>query len=302
MRKFLFLLSLIFLVSCSSDDGGSTPEPQQPQEYVNVKINGIEKSVDFGPSSEFEGASVTKNKDVFTLSIRVGANFEWHAFNIIFTKEGKLISAKDASVSASDYGATYYNYRNFPSNYFTIQILSLDETSGKIKMKFNGLMHTSATNFSSETIDVEGNLSLNYSSNDDTKPYYNISGYQVDQYCYAKLNNNSWIAYQEYTNGIFTSVDPYKIEVHFASNVPVGSYNVNPTSTGTYIKFSKFNTTTLTYDDFQVTGTLSNNYSEYHGGNRYSFIGAFNFTAVNPNNPSEVINMSEGNFRSYQQF
>ncbi|MFT3795036.1 hypothetical protein [Flavobacterium sp.] len=123
----------------------------------------------------------------------------------------------------------------------------------------------------------------------------------VPQYCNAKFNTVDWKAWTEPQNSIFTSTDAYRIETHFAVTTTPGSYAINESS-GNYVRFSKFNTATLTYDYYNVTGTIAHSYREFHGAASYSYIGTFNFTAVNPNNPSDVIQVTDGTFRSYQKF
>jgi len=69
-----------------------------------------------------------------------------------------------------------------------------------------------------------------------------------------------------------------------------------------YITFSKFNTTTLTYDNYSVNGTLNNEYKEFHGMKLYSYFGSFNFTATNVNNPADVVQVTDGKFRYSQNY
>ena len=41
---------------------------------------------------------------------------------------------------------------------------------------------------------------------------------------------------------------------------------------------------------------------EFSKDHNYSFIGTFSFMAVNPNNSADVIQVTNGEFRSYQHF
>jgi hypothetical protein len=58
----------------------------------------------------------------------------------------------------------------------------------------------------------------------------------------------------------------------------------------------------MTYDYYIISGQVGYTYREYHGYTYYSFIGTFSFTATNPNNPTDIIQVTNGVFRSYQQF
>lgn len=125
-------------------------------------------------------------------------------------------------------------------------------------------------------------------------------------FCRAKFNNFDWIARMQYENGSFTSYDPYKIKVIFNSSTPIGNYSFTSLDNISCIKFYKFNTFTFQYDEFNVSGNVNLFYKEFHGMtpplSTYSFFGTFNFTAINPNNQSEVISVTAGKFRSLNPY
>jgi hypothetical protein len=81
-----------------------------------------------------------------------------------------------------------------------------------------------------------------------------------------------------------------------------GNYNFTSDSNDNFIKISKFNTNTLSYDYYNVEGVLSHSYREFHGAKSYSYIGTFNLKAVNKNIPFDVIEIKDGRFRSFQTF
>ena len=236
-----------------------------------------------------------------------GQGFEFHLLTIIFTTDGKLISIKQESNSVETGQWNYYNFRDFPSNYFNIDILSINESSIRIKAKLTGKIYLEKSNLNSEYLQIDADIDGVYSLDDNSNVNYLIStsdthGFSMEQYCTATLNNLPWIARHEHTNGLFSSVDPYRIEFHFDNNATTGSFPISSAVSANYLKFSKFNTTTLTYDYYNVTGNVAYTYKEFHGNANYSFIGTFSFTAVNPNNPLDVITVTDGKFRSYQQF
>ena len=294
----ILLLTLIF-TGCSTNDSAS-------KEYFNFSVGGIDFSlVPNGESDSFNRAQVLRNGDLFVIIIVMGFtsdSLEQNFYKIYFDKNGNVIYAerKADSSSAGGLSLTFKNYPDFSSNYFTINILSINESSKKIRLNFSGNLYYHESNLNSESVLIEGDLDMTYNENQELN--YDIKFNGIDQYCSAKLNSLPWKAWQEYTFSQFTSTDAYKIEPHFASDSNVGSYNFNATSTDNYVRFSKFNTSTLTYDYYIVTGQVAYSYKEFHGGNMYSFIGTFNFTATNPNNPSDVIQVTDGVFRSYQQF
>ena len=247
-------------------------------------------------------ASITQIDDIFLLDVKYGFNAsspELNTLKIYFDKNGGTISAQQMSTGTSG-NFEYDNYENFPSNYFNINIVSLDETNKKIKLNFTGKLYLNKLNLNSEAIDMSGDLTIDYSIGENAN--YGITLNGIEQYCSAKFNNNPWKARSENYDSQFTAPDAYKIETHFASNALPGSYNFTPSSTDNYIRFSKFNAVTLTYDYYNVTGVIEHSYREFHGLTQYSFIGTFNFTAVNPNDSTDVIQVTDGSFRSYQQY
>lgn len=194
----------------------------------------------------------------------------------------------------------YNNYINFPSNYFLATDFSIDETNKKIKFKFNGKLYFDQRSLASESRDLQGDVDMMYTDQGDDP--FPIVINNVEQYCRANFNATPWFARFEHTFSSFTDENPYKIEINFANSPTPGSFNFTSASTSNYVRLSKFNTTTLTYDYYNVNGQVAYSYREYHGGTKYSFIGTFSFTAVNPNNAADIIQVNDGVFRSYQIF
>ncbi len=300
-----FTFGLLFS-GCSTSSIEENAANSQPINYFYLKVNGSDANAYSNGNNLIGPGGIKINKGVITIAVNFGEGFEWHVLNLAFTKEGKLISAQQDSHSAENGSWSYFNHRDFPSNFFNISV-SLNETSNRITIKFKGKLYLDKNNLNSEFNVIEGDISSDYYIEDDINPNYLITssdsyGFSMEQYCTSNIDNLLWIARHEHVNSAFTSVDPYKIELHFDINASPGSFILNSTNAINYLRFSKFNTTTLTYDYYNVTGTLAYSYREYHGFTYYSYIGTFDFTAVNPNNPSDIINVTNGKFRSFQQF
>ncbi len=292
MRQILTLLLFFALVlsSCSSDDAPSNSG--NGSTYFKLKINGT----DFAP--QLNKYSVILQGNIFTVVIN---NDQINGdFTLRFDKRenGKLL---DIEVELHDerFGiAGYKNYINYPSNYFDVNLISLDENSNTVKASFSGKLYYRNGDLNSEAIDVAGEFSADYEDGGGPQIMYDI-------HCTAKFNGNPWEAV--FTNFqsnwgprmTFTTYDPYKIDIRFApNNNQTGTFDVTPTSAENYIKLAKFNTTTLTYDYYDVSGNLDYYYKEFHGATNYTYFGSFNFTAVNPNNPADVIEVIDGQFIS----
>lgn len=293
----LLVFSLLF-AGCSSDDSSD----ENAGKYFRLKANGTDINFGFQYQVSSNYAVIKRRGDVFELWASYGMyqhSQNMHNLLIYFEKNGDVISVVNSSGSV-DYGSyEFKGYDNFPENYFNLEIVSLDETNKKIKINLNGNLYLNELDLNSEKFTLDGQLAMSYEDSDEE---YGITFRGIDQYCKAKLNNQQWTARREKTASSFTAADPYKIEIHFAQDAVPGTYPVSNNTTGNYIRFARFNTQTLTYDYYNVVGTLAHSYREYHGAGDYSYIGTFNFTATNPNNPADVIQITDGTFRSYQMF
>ena len=306
MKSIYLFLSAMLLIntSCSNNDDVSS-EVVSEDEYFNLDVGGIKLPLAIRNSYEYNSGGINQiGDDLFLLYANYGfgsSSEQTHNLKIYFDKTGGTINVHQVSHGINSPGFfNYRNYENYPSNYFNITIISLDEVNKRIKLNFSGKLYLNETNMNSESIDINGNLDIFYGVGD--SPYYGIVVYGIEQYCSANFNNNQWVARNEKYLSAFTASDPYRIELFFANAAPVGSYNFNPLSSENYVRLSKFNTSTLNYDYYNCTGVASYSYKEFHGLTRYSFIGTFNFIAVNPNDPSDIIQVTEGVFRSYQQY
>lgn len=306
---YIFFLLVLFGCSNSNDDVlvDTNNNNNNNNNYLYLKVNGQVANEYGNGNNLFKGDNVVKKNGVFTINANYGEGFEWHLLKILFTADGKIISVDQESNSSENGQWKYSNFRHFPSNYFNVDTISIDENTNKLKAKLNGSIYLNKNNLNSESIFLEIDIDCSYVNQDDTNQNYIITSsdfkiFTMEQYCSAVINNVPWIARHEHEISSFTSVDPYRIEINFDNDAVPGSFPVNPASLNNYLKFSKFNTTTLTYDYFNVTGNLAYTYKEYHGFLNYSFIGTFSFTAVNPNNTSEIITVNDGRFRSYQQY
>lgn len=305
MRKIIYLLVLSILIfSCSSDDDSAGNLPESTANF-RMKVDGTDVPLVEG----INFAQIVKygNGELMLLSVRFGATISnslgVNSLGIYFDKHGIFHSAALNSQSDGDGGLSlnYKNYFNFPSNYFNFNLISIDETAKKIKGNFSGKLYLNEFNLDSESKDFEIDFDMEYEESTGTSGPQ-IVVYGVEQYCNTKLNGIDWKAFRESPYGTFTSYDPYKIEIQFPQVATANSFNLSPGNAGNYLKFSKFNTVTRVYDYYDLSGSVAFSYREFHGSSNYSFIGTYSFTAVNPNNPADIIQVTDGNFRSFQHY
>lgn len=304
MKKLIcFLAVLFFGLGCTKDGIAIAPTVNGDGTYFHLKVNNTDIPLIEGHNE------VTLNADQTLINLNVSYGFNipnspgLNRLSIVFDKNGKFIQAHQQSmdVGENNYTINYKNYRNFPANYFHINITSINEITKSIKFTISGKLYSNDSNFDSESIDLEGDFNLKYTGElGTTPPVFQVAG--IDQHCVTKLNGAPWTALRELDYGEFTAEDPYKIEINFPLTVTAGSYNLIPSSTINYLRFSKFNTVTKTFDYYNLNGVVSQSYREFHGAGNYSLFGTFSFIATNPNNPSDFIQVTDGSFRAYQHY
>lgn len=304
MKKLIcFLFVLSFGLGCSKDEIAIVPIENGDGTYFHLKVNGADIPLITGHNV----VNFQTNKTLIYFNVDFGFGIQnspgLNRLAIVFDRDGKFMEAHQQSmdVGENNYTINYKNYKNFPANYFHITIISINEVTKRIKFTVSGKLYSNDSNLDSESIDLEGDFDLKYTGDlGTTPPAFQTAG--MDQHCTAKLNGTQWTALRELVDGEFTAEDPYKIEIKFPLTATVGSYNLISNSSINYLRFSKFNTVTKVFDYYNVSGVLNQSYREFHGAGNYSLFGTFSFTALNPNNPSDVIQVTDGSFRSYQHY
>ncbi len=311
MRRIFTILIFFALLSagCSNDDDTSNnnENPVTNTPYFKMKIGGVDLPFEVDRHFNFfNSAYLRRAGDIFTLSgqyslVERGIG----KFEIMFDKLGNIKSATLGGQDPYyDISISYNNYKYFPEHYFDLDIISLDEATGKIKLSFSGIFYLDNKNQDSERLEASGEGLFLYDLGDE-ELYSGLKYGDFEIFCSANIGQMPWNANnrEAITNGapaIFTNYDPYKIEMFFApNNNPTATYNVTPSDTENYIRFSKFNTATLQYDEYNVNGQLAYHYKEWHGATDYTYFGTFNFTATNQNNPADIIQVTDGKYITY---
>lgn len=303
MKKSILIFIIgIFISSCTSSNNELPNNDSNNPDRSSIIIDGV----DFGlPSSQNQNyrVVVSKKADIISLSVTNGdLNNTDSMLNmgLNFTKNGKFLSGTLFFNSYNFFNPRYFNFIDFPSNFFNCTLLQLDEVNNRIKLNFDGKLYQNKNLITSDSRQISGQLNLPYINNGTQADPLVYNG--IEQYCTANINSSSWFARFENSYSAFTDEGPYKIETHFVNSPTPGNYNFNTSSTSNYLRFSKYNPITMAYDYYNVNGQVGYTYREYHGYTNYSFIGTFSFTATNPNNPADIIQVTNGVFRSYQQF
>lgn len=303
----LILLIGVFISSCTTSNNetpnNETPNNETPNgDQFNLVIDGVT----FGlPTSQDVNyiINISKKADIIHVGVSNGDLFNTDSMlhlDLNFTKNGKFLSGNMSFNSYNFFNPSYTNFIEFPSNFFHCTLLELDEVNKRVKINFDGKLYENKNSITSDTREIKGELNMKYIDNGEQADPLVYNG--IEQYCRANINSIPWFARFENNYSAFTNEDAYKIETHFDNSPTPGNFTFNSASTDNYVRFSKYNPLTLTYDYYNVSGQVGYTYREYHGYSYYSFIGTFSFTATNPNNSADNVQVTDGVFRSYQQF
>lgn len=274
--KITKLLSFLFLavtvVSCSSSDSGGSSS--NASSFV---LNGTNVALT-SPIAQ-------RSEDTFAITAD-GPNDS--SIEILFNKYGNL-----ERFSYWEEFNSYENYQYYKSNYFTFNLISIDESAHKIKVSFSGTVYLDETNLDSASKEVSGSFDLTYAV---TTPV--VSGLGMT----CKIAGNNWYETDFWDNG-FGNVDRKCISddanmmiLRFSDEqIAPGTYNFT-TASDNKIQLGKFNTTTHTYTEYNTSGTMT----IISNIDMFSFRliqGTFSFTATNPSNASDQIQVTAGAFK-----
>jgi hypothetical protein len=286
---------LLIVFGCSSDDEPINQEPEpEVEETLSISINDAPKQT-FGGTTT--GRSCTLVENMFTL----GVQSNW---NLTFDKNGNLGYFKiTLSDNPGNHPRTYYSHTDFSGNYFSFNLISIDEQKQRIKGTFGGYVYYNAFDLNSESKFVRGDFDIKY---------INLTSAVKGLMNEAKINGVPWSRSNKYITGNNSSVvqhdvsdDDYKIMVKYERYTIVpGAYNFTPTSQSNMIQLSRYNVLTNSYIDYNCTGVMNVTQRESLAGVQGGFIMSanYNFAAVNPFDPNDVIQVTDGKVKLIWQY
>lgn len=275
-KVICFLWLAVAVSSCSSDSGGSS--------------SSTSTSVTFdGTSQTIANTQALKSENTMTISVVTSDD---SYLDIEFNKFGDL---KEVSYEPHDAFETYTSYQYYKSNYFTFNLVSVNESTHKVKVTFSGKLYADKNDLTSAFKTVSGTIDASYM---DVTP--TVAG--LDLSC--KIAGNDWNATEFWDNGIsevdrkFISDDQNQIIMAFSEeNIAVGTYTFT-TASDRRIQLAKYDTATQQYKIYNATaGNLAITSNNMVGFFRI-VQGTFSFTATNPTNPADVIQVTNGSFKT----
>lgn len=269
--SFLFLVALT--ASCSSSDsGGSSTESTFALNGTNVAVT--------GPLAQ-------RSEDTFVISADLPNN---ESIQIEFNKYGNL--AEFSYWTDTD---VFKNFQYYKTNYFNFSLISLNESAHTVKVSFSGTIYADENDMTSAAKQVSGTFDLPYVVNTPL-----LTGLGLN----CKIAGSSWYETQFWDNGFgggvdrkYISDDDKRIIMVFDSELIIPGTYTFTTGSNNKMQLGKYNTATNMYTDYNTSGTLTIT-SNIPGFGVRIIEGTFSFTAINPSNSSDVIQVTNGSFKT----
>lgn len=276
----LFLI-MAFAAGCSSND--SEQQDDSPSVF-RLFVNGEEQEVPVYAYKTEDNIVI----DLWNHKMGFDTSGRFAYFNI------------DLQTGTVSQTSRFYSYREYSSNFFEFSLESIDTQKKRIKGTFSGYLYADPANLNSEQKHVSGSFDVRYY---DLAP--TITGIKNQ----AKIAGAEWKSnWQYFTRGpygptytkiIQHNVDggQYKIMLHYDMTTSpnlytVGTINFTDSDITNKVQLAKFDPLTQTSVLYNCTGTLTVTQVE-----RNIASGNYQFTAVNPNNPSDVIAVTDGSYK-----
>ena len=310
MKKVILILVIAVIgIGCSTDDSVDPVDPvnNTPENnyFFKLSIDGVQNDllnpVVFDDSTD--GNVLVSGETVVIGMSASDVSDTDSRYQMVFhcTTEGKLLNGSLQFFSVIHSNPVYYNFIEYSSYFCQVDNFVIDQVNKIATIKYTTRLYSNMTNINSYYREIKTDIKVPYEESA-TNYGTNFLYYGIEQYCNFDINGQAWKARHERVAGVFTNEGPFKIEINFANSPTPGNYAFDSSSTANYVRFAKFNTSTMTYDYYNVTGQVGYTYREFHGATNYSFIGTCSFTAVNPLNSSDIIQVTNGTFRSYQHY
>jgi hypothetical protein len=289
MKPVSFLLCLCFLIfySCSNDESDNQSAEQPSNNNNNNNIAEVKINGELVANNYFVDKKFYKVEDEFYIIDGLEINKL-----ISFNKNGEFgsFSWNFLNNQTNTY-KVFYSYNPFSSHFFRLNIEEIDEVNKKIKINFNGEMYGDPNSLQSEGKYVNGRIVADYI---DVIPA--VFGLKNT----AKINGQNWTrtnSVQE--NGVSATIQneyndkEYRIRIFYRIGITsVGTYNFTSTDQINKVEISKYDLITNSYINYNCTGQL-----KILNIFQTQIKGEYSFTGVNPNNSSDVVTVTNGEFK-----
>lgn len=293
MKRQILICTLLAFFNFGCSDNTETVSEVEPE--VVAPENKFELFVN-GELTDITAQNAFLIEDKIVIQTR---SFDFEP-TIKISKEGKI---GQIYIDYFEFGVwrKFYNFRNFSSNYYSLEITSYDTTLNRIEGNFSGLLYADPDNLNSQSKFVNGSFSL---------PIIESVPIILGLKNTAKINGVDWSTIHHYMRKdnpsdyhnltLHTlSDDEFKILLKFNRlNTTPGIYSFTNNSASNLVKIARFNTETNEYLAYDCVGTLEITERVFN-----LIRGTYSFVGQNPNDSSDVIEVTNGNFfLNYPQF
>ena len=279
--SFLFLA--VIMASCSSDGGGSSSG-----DSFTYSRNGSDITITYILAQVSE-SHIAVNGEA---SNGEGIQFEFDKYGNL----GRIIVTPDDS----SFDPWFLNYKNFSGHYFSFNMISYDESTHRVRASYSGTLYEDESDLTSNSITVSGEFDVVCIVRTPI-----IAGLDVR----CKIAGNDWYSTNGYTNNGDSfddfilremSDDENMISLGFdATNNGPGTYNFTSSTTTNFVHLSNFNTGTVDYNHYNCAGSVIVTSKTSLGiGMGYLIEGTYSFTATNPSNPADQVQVTNGYFKT----
>lgn len=285
IKLFAFIaFSSMLAVSCSSDsDGGGSVDAT---EYFNYTTGGTEIDI--------TAWQAYRSEDEFEV---MGTNPDGTSMYFNFDKHGNLSRA--GSTPANESSDPWMNsFQNFTSHYFDFDIVAIDEASQMIKVNYSGKLYEDEYDIESAFTTVSGSFNVHYTP---------VTPTVANMHFTAQIAGNNWYGITS-SMSIYgfsdvhlwnTSGDAWQLDLNINSdNYTTGTFPFTTSSTSNRVVLSKYDTETNEYVDYASSGTLIISDITDYGWTGKILTGTFIINAVNPDNPGQTIQVTNGSFKT----
>jgi len=224
-----------------------------------------------------------------------------------FNKDGTFGKLKlDLETNNPTLTSLFYSYRDYSSHYMNFNLISVDEVHRRVKGSLSGYIFHTPLDLNSEQKFIE--INFDYA-------YVDIIPTVKNQKNHCKINGTEWKRTNKYLtkgasgdNNNITQHDiddgEYKMMVNYnLLGIHLGNFNYTPINISNNIQLAKYDLSTGTYINYNCSGSLNiTQYESFYGNTtpgQFDFIlsGTYSFTATNPNNSSDIIQVTDGDFK-----
>lgn len=275
----------VFAVSCSSEDSDPVNNNPSGEEYFTYTIDGEEQDMTL-----WQGL---RSESTFAVS---GTSASGRIVEFQFNQWGNL---GDVSTLGDDFDIPWrMGYHYFKSNYFTFDLVAIDEANKTVEVTFSGKVFDEEYDITSDYSTIEGSFRVKYQ---DATPV--VSGLGA----FAKINGADWHdSDSDQEGGFFSGEDlminlsnDSKYTISIVTNhetTAVGNYTFGQAQSSNKVKLKVYDTSINEEVEYTSSNGTMAITAKTVGAQLTVIEGTYSFTATNPDTGAAVT-VTAGTFK-----